>query len=473
MKTAGPLPSREAARATSCQPPMASARASRCATCFSPPARLKFLKTVRTEALHVRDVLERLAMAYPDISFTFTDDDRTVMRLEGVQGELLESRLLRLGAVMGKDFSPAALAVHAERENARLSGYVGLPTLNRPTAQHQFLFVNGRPVRDRLLLGALRAAYADVLAHDRHPMAALFLDMPAEDVDVNVHPAKTEVRFRDANGIRSFLVSSIRKTLAEAGHRTAPALAGGTLRSFRPQAMPPRTQPIPHELSDTALAFRSPSMLPQAQPMARAEEAPDMGAESHPLGAAVAQVHNTFIVSQTGDGLVITDQHAAHERLTYEKIKAALAGSGVARQALLLPEVIDLPAADAERLFMRQEELLQLGLAVEPFGPASVLVREIPALLGQADVKGLIRDIADELSENPQESLLKGSLHAICSRMSCHGSVRAGRRLSLAEMNALLRQMEDAAFTGQCNHGRPTHISLRLSDIERLFGRRK
>ncbi len=445
---------------------------------FATPARLKFLKSVRTESLHVRDTIERLAMAYPDIGFTFTDDDRTVLRLDPGPDAGPESRLLRLSALMGREFRDAAIPVFVEREDARLSGHIGLPTLNKPTGQNIFLFVNGRPVRDRLLIGALRAGYADVLAHDRHPMAALFLDLPAEDVDVNVHPAKTEVRFRDSNGIRSLLVSGIRHTLADAGHRTAPSLSNDVLSAFRPQSgIPEEARHFPSASGMAAPMRAQAAFAPlqgQLPPQARTEtpQNPETLAD-HPLGAAVAQVHNTFIVSQTADGLVITDQHAAHERLTYERIKAALDAGGVARQTLLLPEVVDMPEADAQRIADRTDELARLGLVIEPFGPASVLVREIPALLGQSDIQGLVRDIADELSEAPQESLLKGRLMAICSRMSCHGSVRAGRKLAIPEMNALLRQMEDAAFSGQCNHGRPTHIALKLSDIERLFGRRK
>lgn len=464
---------------------------------YATPARLKFLKGNRTEGEHARDAVARLAMAHPHVTFLLTDDGRTPLRLPAATGDLMEARLERLGAVLGREFQENALPVDAARGPVRLVGHIGLPTLNRPTAAGQYLFVNGRPVKDRLLVGAVRGAYADFLARERHPMLALFLELPPEEVDVNVHPAKTEVRFRDQALVRGLIVGALKHALAQAGHRASTGVAAATLASFAPHDAPPPTmQPalpwqrpasgfapaaVPRGLAEMALAFNAPlpgSPVPAPpdglRPAAPVEAAP--GAEparSFPLGAARAQLHTTYIVAQTEDGIVIVDQHAAHERLVYERMKHDLLAGGVKRQGLLIPEVVELDPADAERLGERAAELAELGLVLEPFGTGCIVVREVPALLGaRADVRGLVRDLADELAELGDALALKERLEAVCSRMACHGSVRAGRPMNADEMNALLRQMEATPHSGQCNHGRPTYVELKLADIERLFGRR-
>jgi DNA mismatch repair protein MutL len=453
---------------------------------YATPARLKFLKATRTELDHVEDVINRLAMAHPAIGFTLSDDARPVLRLGAATADLLSdaaaARLARLAQVMGRDFSDNALQLDVVRERVRLTGHIGLPTLNRATSTQQYLFVNGRPVRDRLLHGAVRGAYQDFLARDRHPLVALFLELPAEAVDVNVHPAKAEVRFRDAGLVRGLIVGACKHALAEAGHRAATTVATAALGSFRPAAAPSGWRPgptLPRGFADLAASLYAPeAQTPQLRevvtPTARAPEAePVNGATAdYPLGAARAQLHETYIVAQTADGVVIVDQHAAHERLVYERMKAALAARGIARQALLIPEIVELEGASAERLIARREELAELGLVIDAFGPGAVVVREVPALLGVADVKGLVRDLHDELAEFGQALSLKERLEEICGTMACHGSVRAGRALTAAEMNALLREMEATPHSGQCNHGRPTYVELKLADIERLFGRR-
>ena len=445
---------------------------------FATPARLKFLKSERTELEHAVDAVRRLAMAHPAIAFTVADGDRTLVRLPATTGGLLEARLARLGAVLGRDFEANALPVEAEREGHRLTGHAGLPTLNRATAAGQYLFVNGRPVRDRLLLGAVRGAYQDFLARDRHPMVALFLDLPAELVDVNVHPAKTEVRFREAGLVRGLIVGALKHALAAAGHRASTTVAADALGRLRPYGTPfmgaSRSTGVPAGLAERAAAAFAP--FPPAAPAAVGDVAiapsGEPSAGEFPLGAARAQLHGTYIVAETGDGIVIVDQHAAHERLVYERMKNALGETGVARQGLLLPEVVELDEAAAGRIARRGEELAELGLVLEPFGPGAVVVREVPALLGEVDVPGLVRDLADELTELGEALSLKERLEEVCGTLACHGSVRAGRRLGPDDMNALLRQMEATPHSGQCNHGRPTYVELKLADIERLFGRR-
>ena len=459
---------------------------------YATPARLKFLKSARAEVMQIRDSLQRLAMAYPAIAFQLADESRSLIKLGAESGDLFDARLARLGAIMGRDFAESALAIEAEREGFRLTGYAGLPTFNRANAQQQFLFVNGRPVKDRLLLGALRGAYQDFLARDRHPVVALFLEAPAEAVDVNVHPAKAEVRFREPGLVRGLIVSALRHALAEAGHRAAPSVSQAALGAFRPGSAPAgggSVTPFPsyaggparigRGMADAAVAYHAPlpglATVPakrdQANPdLEREAEAPPL--ETYPLGAACAQLHETYIVAQTAEGLVIVDQHAAHERLVYERMKRQIAAQGVERQALLIPEVVELEEDAAVRVLARREELAELGLVIEPFGGAAVVVRETPSLLGQANVQGLLHDLADELVEYDQALALKERLEEICGTIACHGSVRAGRRLNQAEMNALLREMEATPHSGQCNHGRPTYVSLALSDIERLFGRR-
>ena len=458
---------------------------------YAVPARLKFLKTPRSESNAAQEIVERLAMGHPDVAFTLRDEERLALRLPAIGADLLQdpaaATLERLGAIIGRDFADNAARLDAMRESVRLTGFAGLPTLNRATSTQQFLFVNGRPVKDRLIIGAIRGAYQDFLARDRHPMVALFVDLPAEEVDVNVHPAKAEVRFRDAALVRGLIVSAIRAALAEAGHRASSTVAASTLGSF---TAPPQ---FPTQLSTPAWrgytpgpARSSPGLAAQAmaafaplsaeidRPSARVEmdAAPDGAAAAHPLGVARAQLHETYVVAQTADGIVIVDQHAAHERLVYERMKAALESGAVARQALLIPEVVELDGPNAERLSARAHELAELGLVIEPFGAGAIVVREVPALLGQSDVRGLIQDLADELAELGDALSLKERLQEVCSTMACHGSVRAGRRLTQPEMDALLRQMEATPHSGQCNHGRPTYVELKLADIERLFGRR-
>ncbi len=447
---------------------------------YATPARLKFLKSERAETMAVSEIVKRLAMAHPAAAFTLKSNGRALLDV-GREGDLAgDARLHRLGRVLGREFQENAVAVDAERGGVRLTGFAGLPTFNRGNAQLQFLFVNGRPVRDKLLIGAVRGAYQDFLARDRHPAVALFVDLAPEDVDVNVHPAKAEVRFRDAGLVRGLIVSGLRHALAGAGHRASTTVAGAALASFRPQGEGARdyqARPAPQPgMRGFAESFHQPvaSPLPGAAARsARVEtDEPLPGDTSLPLGVARGQVHETYIVAQTEDGLVIVDQHAAHERLTYERMKAQLAEKGVARQGLLIPEVVELERDAVARLVEREAELAELGLVLEGFGEEAVVVREVPALLGDADIKGLVRDLADELSELDAALSLKERLEEVCSTMACHGSVRAGRRLNADEMNALLRQMEATPHSGQCNHGRPTYVELKLADIERLFGRR-
>ncbi len=439
---------------------------------FATPARLKFMKSARAETAAVADVVNQLAMAHPEIAFTLTADGRAPKRFEAAQGELLDARLARLATVMGRDFADNALAIEAARDGIGLSGHAGLPTLNRGNARLQFLFVNGRPVRDKLLFGAVRGAYQDLLARGRHPLVALFVDTPPGEVDVNVHPGKAEVRFRDAGLVRGLIVGALRHALDAAGHRAATTVAHAALGAARPHGAPIRGTPRPSPGFAEALAEY------HAPPAARVDEAAapdalgDMVAESFPLGAARGQLHDTYVIAQTADGLVIVDQHAAHERLVLERMKAALATGGVARQLLLIPEVVELAAAAAGGLVARAGELAELGLVLEPFGDGAVVVREVPALLGETDVQGLVRDLADEVAEFDQALGLKDRLDAVCATLACHGSVRAGRRLNASEMNALLREMETTPHAGQCSHGRPTYVELKLADIERLFGRR-
>ena len=454
---------------------------------YATPARLKFMKSERSEALAITEELKRQAMAHEAVGFALDIDGRRALRLPAeAAGDA--GRLARLATILGRDFSDNALLIDHVREGVRLSGYAGLPTYNRGNSGHQYLFVNGRPVRDRLLQGALRGAYADFLARDRHPVAALYVELDPELVDVNVHPAKAEVRFRDPGLVRGLIVGGLRHALAAAGHRASTTVSMAALGGFRPNSAPPQGYPSGQGFSAWRQGGWPAAPLAQAIPglsevSARAEPDYSPGfAEptatvtfdpvDFPLGAARAQVHETYIVAQTRDGVVIVDQHAAHERLVYERMKTEMADGGVTRQALLLPEVVELDPAEAERVLARADELAALGLVVEPFGPGAVLVREVPAMLGETDAAGLVRDIADDLAENGAALALKERLEDVCSTMACHGSVRAGRRLTAPEMNALLRQMEATPHSGQCNHGRPTYVELKLADIERLFGRR-
>jgi DNA mismatch repair protein MutL len=448
---------------------------------FATPARLKFLKSERAEAQAVREVVERLAMARPEVELTLVVDGRRVFQLPAGKGDL-EARLGdRLARIMGQEFAANALIVRAERDGVRLLGFAGLPTASHKTARFQHLFVNRRPVQDRLLRSALRAAYGDLLFHDRQPMAALFVELVPERVDVNVHPAKAEVRFREPG----LVIGALRQALLEAGGRTSSTLGAAALHAFRSAGAPgwghagagSGGYPGPG-LAESATRFQAPGFdgrLDVGPPAASADIAagPGDGAlERNPLGAARVQLHDAYILAQTTDGLVLVDQHAAHERLVYERMKAELEANGVARQGLLLPEVVELDRAALEHLDERRAELAELGLVLERFGAEAVLVREVPALLGDADIPRLVRDLAADLATIEQAVSLREALHRMCGTIACHGSVRAGRRLSLPEMNALLRQMEATPHSGQCNHGRPTYISLSWADIERLFGRR-
>ena len=454
---------------------------------YATPARLKFLKQPRTEIGHALDTLKRLAMAHPEISFSLSSDGRAAFRCDAVAADLLDVRLTRLAEIMGREFADNALAIDAERDGFSLTGYIGLPTFNRGNARMQYAFVGGRPVQDRLFGGAIRGAYAEFLARDRHPVVALFVTAPPELVDVNVHPAKAEVRFRDPGLVRGLIVGALKHALAEAGHRSSTTVADAVLGVMRPM-----TPGFAHAaqypgrpgrgLAEAAAEFYRPDVpgtarlagterpeaaFPETDPHADAVTAGD-----YPLGAARAQVHDNFIVAQTADGLVIVDQHAAHERLVHERIKASMANGGVQRQGLLIPEVVELDEADAERVAARSGELAELGLVLERFGAGAVVVREVPAMLGTVDAAALVRDLADELAELGTGLALIDRLEAVTATMACHGSVRAGRRLHADEMNALLREMERTPHSGQCSHGRPTYVELKLADIERLFGRR-
>ncbi|MFZ5618102.1 MAG: DNA mismatch repair endonuclease MutL, partial [Pseudomonadota bacterium] len=445
---------------------------------FATPARLKFLKSDRSEFAAASDAVRRLAMAHPDVAFSLIAEGRKSFAFPAeAPGE--EGRLRRLGAVMGRDFEENSVAIAAAREGANLTGFAGLPTFNRGLPDRQFLFVNRRPVKDKVIVGAVRGAYADFLARDRHPAVALFLDIDPELVDVNVHPAKTEVRFRDAGNVRGLIVGALRHALAEAGHRAATTTSAFALGRMQGASWTsPSIRPNPFRsdaaafgaLHDRSREFEAP--LFAAAPSARAEAAIETTSTDHPLGAARAQLHETYIVAQTADGLVIVDQHAAHERLVYEGMKQALQSGGVARQGLLIPEIVALDPDEAERLDARKDEFAELGLALERFGDDAVIVREVPALLGQADIAAIIRRLADDLADIGEGLALKENLEAVCGSMACRGSVRAGRRLTADEMNALLRQMEATPHSGQCNHGRPTYVELKLADIERLFGRK-
>ena len=459
-----------------------------CAT----PARLKFLRTDRAEAQAIADVVKRLAMAEPYVSFRLTDlsgqGEREIFRADAAQGELFDALSARLAQVLGRAFTENAVPIEAEREEIRLTGYAALPTYSRGAAVEQFLFVNGRPVRDKMLIGALRAAYMDFLSRDRHPAAVLFLSCDPERVDVNVHPAKAEVRFRESGVARGLIVTGLRHALAQAGHRASSTVAQATLGAMRPEATGPADAPrvyqmdrpsygaIRHAYAAQAPAFdESPLAFEAPLHSARVTEAPAPAADTPltraPLGAARAQVHENYIIAQTEAGIVIVDQHAAHERLVYERLKRQMAEKGVAAQALLIPEIVELSAQDATRLLEIAPDLETLGLGIEPFGGSAIAVRETPAILGEINAAALLRDILDELADLGDSQRLQAKIEAVLSRMACHGSIRSGRQMRPEEMNALLREMEATPHSGQCNHGRPTYVELKLSDIERLFGR--
>lgn len=452
------------------------------------PARLKFLKTDRTEAEAIREVVRRLAMARPDIAFSLAGEDRAPVTwaaaLPGAPG-----RLTRLGDILGADFRASAIDVRAGRDGVTVEGFAAAPSLTRANALGQYLFVNGRPVRDKLILGAVRAAYADYLPRNRHPVVALFVTLDAQEVDANVHPAKTEVRFRNAGLVRALIVHALKEGLAREGRRTAANTDGAAIMAFRRGDLPrggwdwrdsPNAPTAPDAFGATVSPHASPGFAEIAQaafdagaPSADVRVAP-MAADllDRPLGAARTQIHETYIVSQTRDGLIVVDQHAAHERIVYERLKAALARDGVQRQILLIPEIVEMDEATVERLAARADELEKFGLVIESFGPGAIAVRETPSLLGKTDAASLLRDLAEHMAEWDEALPLERRLMHVAATMACHGSVRAGRILKPEEMNALLREMEATPNSGQCNHGRPTYVELKLSDIEKLFGRR-
>ncbi len=444
------------------------------------PARRKFLRSARSEYAACLDVVRRLAMARPEIGFVLEHDGRRTLSVQ--PGEDAATRVAR---IVARELADDGVVIDVARGGYQLTGVAGLPTFNRGIADHQYLFVNGRPVKDRLLVGAVRGAYADMLARDRHAVLALFLDVPPEDVDVNVHPAKTEVRFRDPAFVRGFIVGGLRHALEGAGQRSAQAPAAPAMGNWQVEPIAPAPSPVnrslfsgfdaPSRLNEAGAVWRGYEAAVMAPPAAKAEEAAPLPQEAaqYPLGVARGQVAATYIVAEAEDGLVIVDQHAAHERLVLERLKAAGAGDkAAAAQALLIPEVVELDEPACDRIEERADQLGSFGLAVERFGPSALLVRSVPAALAGGDVQALVRDVADDLALNGDALLLGEKLDLVLATMACHGSVRAGRQLSVAEMNALLREMERTPRSGQCNHGRPTWVKLAHGDIEKLFGRR-
>ncbi len=441
---------------------------------FATPARLKFLKSDRAENMAIRDVIERLAMAYPDIKFKLTANDKTVIDYAAT------TPLSRLQQIMGKDFAENALEINAERENIKLKGFASLPTLNRGTNKNQYFFVNGRPVKDKLVIGAIRGAYKDFLENNRHPMLCLFIDLHPSNVDMNVHPAKSEVRFQDPAMIRGLIVGGLKHAITEAGHRASTTVANQALGSFSTQDHSYAQPRSPYknvkgiEASQYTGSFYKTETLPDMDMPPAARQHVEMGPEytNFPLGAACTQLHKNYIIAQTDDGLVIVDQHAAHERLVYEDMKQALEAGNIKSQPLLLPDVVEMDEPAVERILSRKQELEELGLYIDAFGKGAVIVQETPALLGQINIKRLIENLSDDILTFDKTVTLKEKLQDVCGTMACHGSVRSGRRLTIEEMNHLLREMEKTPHSGQCNHGRPTYIELKLKDIEKLFGRR-
>ena len=468
------------------------------------PARLKFMKTDRAETNAITDIVKRIAIAFPNIRFSISGTDRSMLDFPA-SGEGEKAQLQRITQIMGKDFAPNSIALDAVREGVELTGFAGIPSFNRGNSLHQFAYVNGRPVRDKLILGAIRGAYADAIKRDRYPVCVLFINLPSEDVDVNVHPAKADVRFRDQGLVRGLIVGGIREALSHAGIHPATTGADAMLKSFRPDgvaqqpsfaARPPYRAPFSYHSFSKAPVPPQASLVNQPlyntlpsglsedygnvlgdldQPTTDnrpAMEPPSVEEQRFPLGAARAQIHKNYIIAQTEDSLVIVDQHAAHERLVYEALKQALYSKPLASQILLIPEIVELPEEDATRLLTHAETLQKFGLKIEPFGPGAIAVRETPSMLGEVDIKGLIADLADEAADYDTADGLKAMLDYVAATMACHGSVRSGRLLRAEEMNALLREMEATPGSGTCNHGRPTYVELKLADIERLFGRR-
>lgn len=451
---------------------------------YAAPARLKFLKTATSETASCVDVIQRIALANPGVSFSLYADGKKKLHYPAAGGDLFEARIERLAAVMGKEFRENAILIDAARESLRISGYVSLPTLNKANSLSQFLFVNNRPVRDKLLLGAIRGAYQDVLASGRYPLCALFFDVPPQDVDVNVHPAKAEVRFYDNSLVRGLLVSSIRNALARASGKTSNTLdlsqiaipENEEIMSFNEASFAPAPIKL-GSYQSVNFTSRRQADLPDLEykfsvraeePAAESQAGDDIG----PLGLAKAQFNDTYIIAQTPDSLIIVDQHAAHERIVMEKLKAALNEHRPAAQMLLIPEIVELPLPEKNRLLEAAEELAKLGLEIEEFGTTAVIVRETPALLGEVNAQELVKDLAAQIAEWGGSFELKEKLHLVCATMACHGSVRAGRRLNIDEMNRLLRDMEKTPHSGQCNHGRPTYVELKISDIAHLFDRK-
>ncbi|WP_166417631.1 DNA mismatch repair endonuclease MutL [Cochlodiniinecator piscidefendens] len=459
---------------------------------YATPARLKFMRTDRAETQAITDVIKRLAMTEPYVSFSLRDVSgggagRETFRADGESGDMFDALHGRLRRILGPEFAENALKIDAEREGIMLTGYAALPTYSRGSAVAQFLFVNGRPVRDKLLIGALRGAYFDFLSRDRHPAAALFLECEPERVDVNVHPAKSEVRFREPGVARSLIVSAVRHALTNAGHRASTTVADATLDALRPeQTRVPNPAPRVYQMDRPSMGARGASYQMQAPssetmmgfsevsvPSGRVvvPEPVETSPTDLPLGAARGQVHENYIIAQTRDGMVIVDQHAAHERLVYEKLKKQMAENGVAAQALLIPEIVELSEGDCAALLSMADAFAKFALVIEAFGGGAIAVRETPAILGNVDARGMLLDILDELADLGESQTLQARIEAILSRVACHGSIRSGRWMRAEEMNALLREMEATPHSGQCNHGRPTYVELKLADIERLFGR--
>ena len=465
---------------------------------FATPARLKFLKSDRAETAAITEIVRRIAMAFPAVRFTLSGPDRSTLDLPATG----EDRLARIAQVLGDEFAANTIALDAAREEVGLAGHVGLPTWNKANSLSQYAFVNGRPVQDKQILTAIRAAYSDTLPRGRYPVAVLWITLDPALVDVNVHPAKSDVRFRDPGLVRGLIIGAIRQALLAGGDRASPSASVGLAQAFRSPENAAGSAPVEPFRPGFAGSFASrspaggwqattspsrplngfdtgfsepaqPEIAETATPSARSDDSSaDLSTVENPLGAARTQIHENYIVAQTRDGLVIVDQHAAHERLVFERFKTALRAGKVASQILLLSEIIDLPEDDCDRLAERADDLAEFGLVLERFGPGAIAVRETPAMLGEADVAGLVRDMADEIAEWDSSTGLRDRLEAVASTMACHGSVRSGRRLVTEEMNALLREMERTPGSGQCNHGRPTYIELKLSDIEKLFSRR-
>ncbi len=465
---------------------------------YATPARLKFMKTDRAEANAISDVIKRTVLGHPEIHISVGGEDRQATEYPQVNGE--DALLRRCEQVLGREFPPNAMLIDAAREGVELYGYASLPTFNRGNALHQFVYVNGRPVRDKQLSGAIRGAYMDFLSRHRHPVMALFLTLDPKQVDVNVHPAKSEVRFRDAGLVRGLIVGALREAISNSGHRASTEGGDAMLSAFKPggiaeravtgrQWQPPAknqnhdwqqspnrpVEPAPSTAFPAGFSENSQARFDATTAHSadvREEPQLDPTAESLPLGAARAQLHHNYIVAQTGDGLVIVDQHAAHERLVYERMKQQIADTGVSSQMLLIPEIVEMPEQDVNRLLDHVDELKTLGLGIEAFGPGAVAVRETPAILGEVNCENLLQDLVDELSQWGSSSLVADKIDHVAATISCHGSVRSGRKLLPLEMDRLLRDMEATPNSGQCNHGRPTYIELKLADIEKLFGRR-